>query len=213
MKHKRAMKDYIVAGLTGQSGAGKTTVSKAFKENGFSIINCDIIAKNVTRPGSKCCKALSEIFPQCFDSSLRLNRRLLSELVFGNNEKLTLLNKTIFPYIIDDIKSEITLLTNGGAKYILLDAPTLFEAGVDKLCDCIISCVAEKNIRAERIAKRDNIPTELIEKRFSSQKSENFFVENSDYIIKNNHNEEYALMQCKEIIEKIKRRFNGKNKK
>ena len=119
----------------------------------------------------------------------------------------------MYPAITAEIKNQIEYYQNNGKNFILLDAPTLFEAGVDKLCDCIISCIADKNIRAERIAKRDNIPTELIEKRFSSQKSEKFFVENSDYVIINNHNEEYALMQCKEIIEKIKRRFNGKNEK
>ena len=84
----------------------------------------------------------------------------------------------------------------------------LFEAGIDKLCNVIVSCIADKETRIKRIALRDNISQELIEKRFESQNSEQFFIEHSDFIIENNKDKHAALMQCEEIIEIIKRRFN-----
>lgn len=201
--------DYIIVGLTGQSGAGKTTVSKYFEKNDFAVINCDLVARNVTNAGSECNKSLVKIFPDCFDKSLTLDRTTLAKIVFSNEKKLKLLNDTIFPFIIADINHEINRLISTGKKYILLDAPTLFEAGADSICDVIISCVAERNLRAERISKRDNISAELINKRFDSQKSEDFFRHNSDYIVENNKDESYAIKQCKEIIIDIKRRLNG----
>lgn len=202
--------DYIIVGLTGQSGAGKTSVSKYFEKNDFAVINCDLVARNVTNAGSECNKSLVKIFPDCFDKSLTLDRTTLAKIVFSNEKKLKLLNDTIFPFIIADINHEINRLISTGKKYILLDAPTLFEAGADSICDVIISCVAERNLRAERISKRDNISAELINKRFDSQKSEDFFRHNSDYIVENNKDESYAIKQCKEIIIDIKRRLNGK---
>ena len=201
--------DYIIVGLTGQSGAGKTTVSKYFEKNDFAVINCDLVARNVTNAGSECNKSLAKIFPDCFDKSLTLDRTALAKIVFSNEKKLKLLNDTIFPFIIADINHEINRLISTGKKYILLDAPTLFEAGADSICDVIISCVAERNLRAERISKRDTISPELINKRFDSQKSEDFFRHNSDYIVENNKDESYAIKQCKEIIIDIKRRLNG----
>lgn len=201
--------DYIIVGLTGQSGAGKTTVSKYFEKNDFAVINCDLVARNVTNAGSECNNSLAKIFPDCFDKSLTLDRTALAKIVFSNEKKLKLLNDTIFPFIIADINHEINRLISTGKKYILLDAPTLFEAGADSICDVIISCVAERNLRAERISKRDNISAELINKRFDSQKSEDFFRHNSDYIVENNKDESYAIKQCKEIIIDIKRRLNG----
>lgn len=201
--------DYIIVGLTGQSGAGKTTVSKYFEKNDFAVINCDLVARNVTNAGSECNKSLVKIFPDCFDKSLTLDRTTLAKIVFSNEKKLKLLNDTIFPFIIADINHEINRLISTGKKYILLDAPTLFEAGADSICDVIISCVAERNLRAERISKRDNISAELINKRFDSQKSEDFFRHNSDYIVENNKDESYAIKQCEEIIIDIKRRLNG----
>lgn len=201
--------DYIIVGLTGQSGAGKTTVSKYFEKNDFAVINCDLVARNVTNAGSECNKSLVKIFPDCFDKSLTLDRTALAKIVFSNEKKLKLLNDTIFPFIIADINHEINRLISTGKKYILLDAPTLFEAGADSICDVIISCVAERNLRAERISKRDTISPELINKRFDSQKSEDFFRHNSDYIVENNKDESYAIKQCEEIIIDIKRRLNG----
>lgn len=201
--------DYIIVGLAGQSGAGKTTVSKYFEKNDFAVINCDLVARNVTNAGSECNKSLAKNFPDCFDKSLTLDRTALAKIVFSNEKKLKLLNDTIFPFIIADINHEINRLISTGKKYILLDAPTLFEAGADSICDVIISCVAERNLRAERISKRDNISAELINKRFDSQQSEDFFRHNSDYIVENNKDESYAIKQCEEIIIDIKRRLNG----
>lgn len=203
------MKNYIVVGLTGQSGAGKTTAGKIFEQNGFSVINCDIIARNVTSEGSDCCKQLALYFPQCFDEKLVLNRRALAEIVFNDSKKLELLNKIIFPFINADINKTVIEFANNGKKYILLDAPTLFEAGADKLCSCIVSCVAQRELRAKRIAIRDNIDMNLIISRFDSQKSEDFFKERSDYIIENNGQVSDIEKQCKDIISSIKGRFDG----
>lgn len=71
-----------VVGLTGQSGAGKTTISDAFRKNGFEIINCDIVAREVTNADSECCKELAKLFPSCFDENYSLDRQKLGEIVF-----------------------------------------------------------------------------------------------------------------------------------
>ena len=203
------MKNAVIIGLTGQSGAGKTTVSRYFSDKGFAVINCDLVARNVTDTGSDCNKELAEIFPECFDEQYTLDRKALGKVVFSNSQKLRQLNDTIFPYITKEIQAEIKGLEDEGNEFIILDAPTLFEAGVDRICDCIISCVALEEIRAKRIAQRDKLPMEEILDRFASQKSEEFFRKNSDFIIENNSDERNAFLQCDEIIDNIKRNFNG----
>ncbi len=203
------MKNYLVAGLTGQSGAGKTTISKTFAENGFAVLDCDHIAKQVTKDSSECNKELAKIFPTCFNDNFVLDRHALAQIVFNNSDKLEQLNKTIFPFINKDIENEITKLVNIGEKCILLDAPTLFEAGADKLCNVIISCIADENIRLERIIKRDNISEKLAKSRFSSQKSKDYFTQNSDYTIENNNSISNAIKQTEIVIDSIKGKFNG----
>lgn len=103
-----------VVGLTGQSGAGKTTISDAFRENGFEIINCDIVAREVTQAGNECCKELAKLFPSCFDENYSLDRQKLGEIVFSDKNKLQMLNDTIYPFInkLIDEKINATPSTN-----------------------------------------------------------------------------------------------------
>lgn len=198
------MKNYCVVGLTGQSGAGKTTVSSCFLENDFFVVNCDLVSREVTQKGSDCNKKLSEYFPDCFDDELTLDRKKLGTCVFKDKEKLSLLNSTIFPFIIDNINKKIENAVSDGKKYILLDAPTLFEAKIENTCDFIVSVIADVNIRAKRICARDNLPLEQVLNRFSSQHTEDFFKEKSDFIIENNEGIESVIFQTISIINKIK---------
>lgn len=195
-----------VAGLTGQSGAGKTTVSDAFKENGFEIINCDLVAREVTQAGSECCKKLAKIFPDCFDNGFTLDRRKLGEIVFSDKARLQMLNDTIYPFINKLIDEKINAAQS---RFILLDAPTLFEAGADKLCSVIVSVVADYDIRLERITKRDSISKELAKKRFASQHTVEFFREHSSFVIENNGTVNETYQKTCEVIKIIKERYNG----
>ncbi|MGN0622696.1 MAG: dephospho-CoA kinase [Oscillospiraceae bacterium] len=203
------MKNYTVVGLTGQTGSGKTTVSRVFSENGFEVIDCDKLSRAVTADGSECNKALAKHFPDCVDNEYHLDRNAMAAVVFNDTIKLKLLNDTIFPFITAEINRNILTMTKNGAEYILLDAPTLFEAKADKLCDVIVSCIADASVRKKRIIERDDISAELAESRIASQHSDEFFINNSDYIIKNNGSLQDAELQTAEIINKIKGNNNG----
>lgn len=180
------MSGHFVIGLTGQTGSGKSTVCNAFMEKGFEIINCDLVARAVTSDGSDCCKALKAVFPDCIDEALHLDRKALGAIVFSDKEKLEALNRIIFPFINEEIKRRIGHASQNNKKLILLDAPTLFEAGADKLCDMIVSCVALKKLRLQRIMIRDSLNEAQAEDRINSQHSEEFFRSKSDMVIENN---------------------------
>ena len=193
----------VVVGLTGQSGAGKTLVSQIFAEKGFGVINCDMAAREVTEAGSACNRELSEIFPECFDDKLVLDRRALGSIVFADRQKLDTLNTVIFRYI-DKLLDEKIAQYSIDYEYVLLDAPTLFEAGADKKCDVIVSVTADEDIRLKRITERDSLDEASVKNRFASQHSQKFFEEKSDFVIKNNGKSEEAVRQTIDIIDKIK---------
>ena len=200
-----------VIGLTGQSGAGKTTVSRVFSQNGFAIIDADIISREVTQKGQPCLTELSEAFgSDIINSDGTLNRKRLGSIVFFDREKLRQLNGIIYPYIIYRIISRIDELSEEGRELILLDAPTLFEANADDLCDLIISVTADESIRMSRIIARDNITPEAAKKRFESQYSEHFFVNHSDFVIINNKTPDVLAAKAEEVADKIKEYYNAK---
>ena len=199
-----------VVGLTGQSGAGKTLVSRVFEDNGFGVINCDTVARNVTETGSACNKELSKYFPTCFDEKLELDRHALGSIVFSHRDKLDILNRIIFRYIRELIDENIAELSKDHS-FILLDAPTLFEAGADEQCDIIVSVTADSDIRLKRIIMRDGLDEDSVLKRFESQHSEDFFRAHSDYVIENNGDTADTIVQTKMIIDKIKEDNIGSN--
>ena len=196
-------KNCLVVGLTGQSGAGKTTVSKAFEQNGFYVIDCDIVARKAVLPESECVSELIKDFPQLFDGR-QLDRKKAASLLFSDKNALLKYNSIIFPHITRLISEEISFAEKNGYEYILLDAPTLFEAGADSLCKVIVSCIADKSVRLQRIIERDKISAEAAKKRFSAQNSEEFFRQKSDYVIENNGERENAVKKTEEIIKQIK---------
>ena len=198
-----------VIGLTGQSGAGKTTVSHVFEENGFAVINCDEIARICTQRGSECNKKLARVFPECFDEKLSLDRKAISKIIFSDKKMLEKFDNIVYPFITRLIKEKINELS-AVSQYILLDAPTLFESGTDKLCSVKTAVVADFEKRLERITIRDNIDKELAEKRFASQLSAEFFCKNCDYVIYNNGKLEDTINKTLKVIRTIKEGINGK---
>lgn len=197
-----------VIGLTGQSGAGKTTVCQVFRENGFAIINADKIAREIMYKDSPCLKELTE----CFGNDIltdegELNRKKLAGIVFKDNEKLAQLNAISYPYITQEILEKIKYYASMEEKFVLLDAPTLFESRADDFCDLIISITATEKVRAARIAQRDGLTQEQIKDRFSSQHTERFFVNHSDFIIKNNKSIDNLVEKAREVADKVKEYF------
>lgn len=199
-----------VIGLTGQSGAGKTTVCRVFEENGFVIINADKISRKIMEKGTPCLEELTECFGrEILHDDGTLNRQKMADIVFNDQEMLKQLNGISYPYITSEILKMINTYNDEGEKYVLLDAPTLFESRADDFCDLIISVTAPEKLRTARIAVRDGLAPEKIKQRFSSQHSESFFISHSDFIIKNNKTLDELKEKAREVAEKIKEYYNA----
>jgi dephospho-CoA kinase len=197
-----------VIGLTGQSGAGKTTVSGVFAEMGYAVINADEISRAVVEPETACLTELTEYFGKRIlleDGSL--NRKMLADLAFSDKSEQRKLNAIIYPYINELFCARIKRCKDEGYKLILYDAPTLFESKADDLCDLIISVTAKEDIRKNRIMERENLSEESVIRRFGVQHTENFFIKHSDFVIKNNKTMEELIDKAREAAEKIKTHY------
>ncbi len=202
--------DIAVVGLTGQSGAGKTTVCRVFSENGFAVINADSIARDIMYAGSPCLTETAECFgKQVLNEDGSLNRKEMAKIIFKDKEKLLQYNAICYPYITYEILSKIKHLAENEERFVLLDAPTLFESRADDFCDLIISVTSNEDIRFSRILNRDNLSKEQILERFASQHSEKFFIAHSDFIIKNNKSIEELIAKAKEVSEKVKEYYDA----
>lgn len=194
----------MIVGITGQTGAGKTTICDVFREKGFAIINADMITHTVQCAGSPCLKEISECFKEkVITDSGELDRKAMAKIVFSDKSKLELLNSICYPYITCEVLNLIREYSAKGHKFILLDAPTLFESRADDFCDLIISVIASEDSRLDRIVNRDGISRAEALKRMHSQLDEKFFINNSDFIIKNNKDINYLRSISEEVADKV----------
>ncbi len=192
----------MIIGLTGPTGSGKSTVAKFLEDMEFVILDYDKISRDTSRKGSPCLLELSREFgDEILDLEGNLQRKVLGKIVFSDPEKLETLNKITHRYIL---KESDRLMMENADKNVVLDAPLLFEANLDKKCDAVIGVVAPKELRISRICERDSIDEESAKSRIKSQHDEDFFRENCDFIIENTKDTEYIALQIKEI-------FNAKN--
>ena len=178
----------MVIGLTGPTGAGKSSVSQILREwKGVVVIDADQISRQVVQKGKRCLVDLAvEFSPLIIDADGNLNRKKLAQVVFTNKEKLRTLNRIIFPYIVEETEMEIIKAREAGAKAVFLDAPTLYESGADALCDKVVAVISDSARRLQRIIKRDNMTPEEAMHRMNSQNKDEFYTSRADYVIRNN---------------------------
>lgn len=178
-----------IVGLTGPTGAGKGYVSKELKKLGLYICDTDKIARELTADGSPFLKILASAFGEDIIENGSLNRKLLADRAFSSKENQLRLNSLMHPEIIRIAHERcMEALEEDDMTGAVIDAPLLFEAQGDKLCDTVISVVAPKEIRLERIMKRDAITREAAEKRMSVQHEDEFYTSKSEFVILNDGN-------------------------
>lgn len=185
-------KHSVVLGLTGQSGSGKSTVSAFFAQLGAKMIDCDQIARQVIA-SEEVLQKLTSCFGEDILENGILNRKKLANRAFSDEKGHTSLNQIMYPLILKEVDQQIQQGKQAGVPLLILDAPTLFESGADRFCDQVLSVLAPKKLRIERICKRDGIMEEEAEKRLSVQMTDDFYQTRSQFVLRNHG--DLALLQ------------------
>lgn len=177
----------LMIGLTGQTGSGKSYFGNLLKEKyGFALIDCDALSRRVTADGSPTLRVLADAFgSDILDASGSLIRKRLASIAFASKELTSKLNSIVHPEVTKLVDAEYAKYKEEGRSAVILDAPQLFESGLDVICAFIVAVTAPEELRIERIKKRDGIDEKKIKQRMSAQLSLNEFIEKADMIIIN----------------------------
>lgn len=177
----------LTIGITGPTGAGKSSVCEFIKNNyNARVIDADKVVKELQDNKTEYYTEIRKTFGEevLFNNGL-INRRALAHIVFFDEEKKKQLDKLTAQYVGDEIKKEIEALKGKNLDYIIVDAPTLIETGMQAIFDKIIVVIANEKDRLERICKRDDISEDYAKLRMQAQKEDEFYTKYADFVISN----------------------------
>ncbi len=188
-------------GITGPSGSGKTLLSEYFSSLGYPVIDADALYHSMLTPPSDCLDAIRDAFGNSvFTASGELDRAALASLVFGDAEKLELLNRTVLDKVLCRIRETLAAFQKDGHTLAFVDAPTLIESGFHTECDKVISVISSPDIRIQRIMERDGISQDKALKRVRAQKNDAFYINHSSVVLNNDGTYEEFLKKVQTLL-------------
>jgi dephospho-CoA kinase len=176
----------LKVGITGGIGSGKTTVCQIFEKLGVPVYYADQRAKELMEDDALLRTEIKQEFgDEVYDADGKLNRKLLAEIVFSNEEKLVKLNGMVHPAVFRDNQSWNEILAKRGYTYVLKEAALLVETGSYRMLDKLIVVSAPEEDRIRRVMARDDSTEQQVRGRIRAQMPEEQKVKYADYIIYN----------------------------
>lgn len=193
----------MVIGITGGIGAGKSTVLKLLKEKfGFTVIEADLVAKELMRQGTVVYQQVTERFgKEILREDGEFDRKKLAAVVFQDKEKLAALNGIVHPAVIEEIRKQITLNEAEGFGRFVIEAALLIESGCNRLCDQVWYIDTAEDVRIERLKKGRGMTEEQIASVMKNQLPAEEFKRFTDAVIDNSYTEENTEEQIQNLLE------------
>lgn len=194
----------MIIGLTGGPATGKSLVTTELKRLGAAVVDADVISRQITQKGAPAYAEICREFgPGILLKDGSLDRKALGRLIFADDKKRKRLNEITHPRIRAQIRREVEAFKKE-SKLVVVDAPLLFEAGLDTEMDFVIVVYADEERQVERLATRDALGTVEARRIIAAQMPIDEKVKKADYTIDNNGDQGAALKKAGELYEKLK---------
>ena len=196
---------FLLVGLTGGIGTGKSMVSRLFRDLGCLIIDADLLAREVVEPGQPAYDTIvAEFGREILEPDGQINRKKLGALVFGDEAKRKRLEELTHPEIRARQAGILeTLAADGFDGIVIFDAALLVETGRAKNMDRLVVVTTDEATQIRRLMLRDDISSEEAARRIRSQMALSEKVKLAHYVIDNSGSPEATLRQVKEVHRKL----------
>ena len=174
-----------VIGITGPTGAGKTTVLKEIEALGGAVIDCDAVYHEMLESDRALQESLERAFGPLRDGQGAIDRKKLGALVFGDLAKLERLNAIAQRAVVQRTRQMVKENRSRGIGLTAIDAFALLESGLADLCTTTVAVLAPAEARVARIMAREGISEDYARARVRAQKPDDYFIKGCDYTLWN----------------------------
>lgn len=175
----------IIIGITGPTGAGKTTALGEVKKLGGAVIDCDAVYHDLLESDNTLQDRLEQEFGDIRDDSGAVDRKKLGTIVFGDPEKLERLNAIAQRATVERTRLLLEECRAKGMPLAAVDAIGLLESGLGELCHATVAVVAPPEVRVARIMAREGISQDYAWSRVRAQKPDSYFTGGCGYTLNN----------------------------
>lgn len=195
----------IKLGITGGIGSGKSYLSHLLKEQDIPVYDTDQEAKRLMITDGIIRKSLINLLGTSVYQNDTLNKTLLSEYIFSNEDHTRRINAIVHPRVKSDFLQWASNLSQKGKKIIALESAILFESGFDNAVDYTITVSAPINLRVQRTIQRDQTTEVQVRRRIQAQMTEEERNKRANFIIINDEKHD-LYSQMSNILSLIKRK-------
>ncbi|MEG0050539.1 MAG: dephospho-CoA kinase [Terrisporobacter sp.] len=198
----------LIVGLSGNIGCGKSSLSKIFMEEHIDVVDADIVSRQIFEDEELLETVFEKFGPSIKNEDGSLNRKVLGNIVFNDDNKLIELNNLTHPKIKQKILNQIKCIKEQNKSIVILDGALLVETGYLDDIDKLLVIICDEDVQIERIKRRDNCTKEQALSRIKSQMSQGQKVKYADYIIDNSGTLEELKEKAYKFISDIKENWS-----
>jgi len=169
-------------GLTGGIGSGKSAVAAFLAEQGATIVDADLLAREVVAPGSEGLREIAARWPQAIGADGALDRAALAAIVFADEDARRALNAITHPRVRARAAQREAEAPEG---IVVHAVPLLFEGDFWRTCEKNVVVIAPREARIGRVVARDAAQRADVERRMAAQIDPDEARRRADYVVEN----------------------------
>lgn len=189
-------------GLTGNIGAGKSTVARLLAARGVPVVDADQVAREVVQPGRPALREIAARWPQVVNNG-ELDRKALASVVFANAQDREELNHITHPRIAEEVSARLGALAGAGHPAAVYEAALIVENGLDEGLDGLIVVTAPEAVQIARLRLRDGMAEAEARARIAAQLPQAEKVRRATFVIENAGSEAELAAQVEQLVRKL----------
>ncbi len=199
-------------GFTGPTGAGKTTALRVLEEMGGRTLDCDKEYHRLLETSQPLRDQLTEHFGADIAPEGVIDRKALAAKAFASPQALEVLNGITLPFVAEQVKAFLAEAEAEGIAFAGIDAPTLFESGLNRICHYTVAVTAPAQVRLQRVMNREGVSREYAQQRIDGQHSEMWYWQRCTFILLNNADYKTFRKRSRALLEYLVSLTEQKNR-